>query len=88
MRICAPITDFKPQRDALRFWRVVVGDGQESGLEKLSCADVSQIRALDLARFIRKNGKAHETEAEAASRALAEAVGVRVPVDEPKENRG
>jgi mRNA interferase MazF len=86
VRICAPIIDFKPQRDALRFWRVAIGDSKESGLTKISCADVSQTRALDLARFISKDGKAHEAEIEATSRALAEAVGVIVPANQSKEN--
>ncbi len=70
VRLCAPLTDFKPERDAFRYWRVLLGEGV-SGLHKLSCADVSQVRALDVARFVRKDGKAHSVEVEATAAALA-----------------
>jgi len=73
--LCAPITDFKPDRDKLRFWRVSIGDNSISGLDKISCADVSQTRALDVSRFIRHNGKAHAAEIEASAAALAQCVG-------------
>jgi hypothetical protein len=73
--LCAPITDFKPDRDKLRYWRVVIGDNEESGLSKLSCADVSQTRALDVSRFVSQDGKAHPTETEASAAALALCVG-------------
>ena len=42
VRLCAPILNYQPQRDELSFWRVELGDGDESGLSKLSCADVSR----------------------------------------------
>lgn len=73
--LCAPITDFKPERDKLRFWRVVIGDNETSGLNKLSCADVSQTRALDVSRFVSQDGKAHPTEVEASAAALAKCAG-------------
>lgn len=74
VRLCAPITDFKPERDALRYWRVGIGEGV-SGLDKFSCVDVSQTRALDVARFVRKDGKAHPAELEAVVAALAAIIG-------------
>jgi mRNA interferase MazF len=74
IRLCAPITGFRPGRDDLRYWRVGIGEGV-SGLHKYSCADVSQTRALDLARFVQKDGKAHPAELEAAAAALARLIG-------------
>jgi mRNA interferase MazF len=74
LRLCAPITGFNLERDAMRYWRVGIGEGV-SGLHKYSCADVSQARALDLSRFIRMDGKAHPAELEAAAAALAELIG-------------
>lgn len=79
IRICAPITDYLPDRDAARFWRVEIGDNPTSGLSKMSCVDVSQTRALDTARFIRHDGKAHPAEVEASARTLALIVGVILP---------
>ena len=76
VRLCAPITDYQPQRDGLRVWRVPVGDSSTSGLSKLSCADVSQTRALDLSRFVRRDGRAHDAEVEVSARTLALIVGV------------
>lgn len=75
--LCAPITDFKPDRDKRRFWRVVIGDNETSGLDKISCADVSQTRALDVARFVSQDGKAHPAEVEASAAALAASVGYK-----------
>lgn len=79
VRLCAPITDYQPERDGRRLWRVAVGDGQTSGLSKVSCADLSQTRVLDLSRFGRKDGRAHEAEVEASARTLALVVGVNFP---------
>jgi mRNA-degrading endonuclease toxin of MazEF toxin-antitoxin module len=73
--LCAPITDFKPGRDKLRYWRVVIGDNETSGLNKLSCADVSQMRALDVSRFVSHDGRAHPAEVAASAAALALCVG-------------
>lgn len=75
--LCAPITDYKPDRDKRRFWRVVIGDNETSGLNKISCADVSQTRALDVARFVSQDGKAHPAEVEAGAAALAVSVGYK-----------
>ena len=75
IRLCAPITDYAPQRDENRLWRVAIGDTPESGLTKLSCADISQTRALDISRFERKIGKAHPTETQATADELAASVG-------------
>ena len=73
--LCAPITDFQPERDKLRFWRVVIGDNETNGLNKLSCADVSQTRALDVSRFVSQDGTAHPTEVKASAAALAKCAG-------------
>ena len=75
VRLCAPITDYLPARDSLRFWRIEIGDNLQSGLRKMSCADVSQTRALDVSRFVHKDGKAHPTEVEASAATLAQIVG-------------
>jgi mRNA-degrading endonuclease toxin of MazEF toxin-antitoxin module len=82
--LCAPITDFKPERDKLRYWRVVIGDSEESGLSKLSCADVSQTRALDISRFVSQDGEAHDAETEASAAALALCVGYTPPAPDRK----
>ena len=74
VRLCAPIMNYQPERDELAFWRVELGDSDESGLSKLSCADVSQTRALDLSRFVRKSGVAHPTETQISARMLASLV--------------
>jgi len=76
VRLCAPITDYLPARDARRIWRVAIGDNETSGLSKMSCADVSQTRVLDIARFERRDGRAHPAEVEASARTLALIVGV------------
>jgi mRNA interferase MazF len=81
--LCAPITDFKPDRDKLRFWRVVIGDNKESGLHKLSCADVSQTRALDVSRFVSHDGQAHPIETAASAAALALCIGYATPQPTP-----
>lgn len=84
--LCAPITDYKPERDKRRFWRVVVGDTAESGLDKISCADISQTRALDISRFTSQDGKAHPSEVAATAAALSKAVGI-VPPKAPKDEK-
>ena len=76
VRICAPITEFDPEKDALRFWRVPIYHAPESGLDKFSCADASQVRALDIRRFIDHIGEAHPAEIDTAAAALATIVGV------------
>jgi mRNA interferase MazF len=84
--LCAPITDYKPDRDKRRYWRVVIGDNEISGLNKLSCADVSQTRALDTSRFILQDGQAHPTETEASAAALVLCVGYVPPKSTPIES--
>ncbi len=78
-RLCVPITDYLPARDARRIWRVAIGDNKTSGLSKMSCADVSQTRVLDITRFERRDGRAHSAEVEASARTLALIVGVTLP---------
>lgn len=85
IRLCAPITDYSPQRDEGRLWRVAIGNSAESGLTKLSCADVSQTRALDVSRFADKMGKAHPTETQASADQLAANVGAYNVPDEEAE---
>jgi mRNA interferase MazF len=74
VRLCAPITGFNLERDAMRYWRVGIGEGV-SGLHKFSCADVSQCRALDVSRFVRMDGTAHPAELKAVAAAMAELIG-------------
>ena len=82
IRLAAPITDYLPDRDALIFWRVEIGDGAGSGLTKMSCVDLSQTRALDLSRFKRKDGAAHPTELEVSAAILGQLVGTSKPQGE------
>lgn len=77
--LCAPITNYKPDRDELRFWRIEIGNTPENGFDKMSCIDVSQTRALDFGRFKRQSGHAHSAETQASATALARCVGVVVP---------
>lgn len=83
--LCAPITDFKPDRDRRRFWRVFLDSNEISGLEKPSCADVSQTRALDVSRFTSQDGRAQTVEVEAVAAALAKSVGYTAPTSAPPE---
>ena len=76
--LCAPITDFKPDRDGRRFWRVFLDANAQSALDKSSCADVGQTRAFDVSRFVRQDGKAAPVEVEAVVAALAKSVDYRV----------
>ncbi len=69
--LCAPICSYSAARDAARLWRVVLLNTAESGLTKLCCADVSQTRALDISRFVRKDGRADSNELDATAKALA-----------------
>jgi mRNA interferase MazF len=77
-KIVVPITDFSPERDVWRPWRVALGDNSTSGLSKVSCADVTQTRTLatDSTRFKRKMGVAHPAELDATADALARGIGV------------
>ena len=74
MRLCVPLTDWKADA-ALLNWCVTISDTTKSGLRKLSLADVSQIRALDIRRFETKLGKADAIEVEAIAAALARISG-------------
>ena len=79
VNLCVPITDFKPGRDGRRYWRVFLDSNEISGLEKPSCADVSQTRALDTSRFLSQDGRAQAVEVEAVAAALAKSVGYTAP---------
>ncbi len=81
MRLCVPLTDWKPEA-ALFYWCATVSDTKASGLRKLSLADTSQIRALDIRRFEARLGKADLTEVEAIATALARLSGY-ISDDEP-----
>ncbi len=83
--LCVPITTYKPDRDEVRRWRVALNNTKESGLDKISVADTSQTRALDISRFISKDGKAHPAEIEASAAAVARLVGYESPATETKE---
>ena len=85
--LCAPITDFKPDRDRRRFWRVFLDANEQSGLEKPCCADVSQTRALDVSRFTKQDGRVLAVEVEAVAAALAKSVGYTAPTNAPPENQ-
>ena len=73
-RLCVPLTDWKSKK-ALLYWCVTVTDTRASGLRKLSLADASQIRALDVRRFEERLGTADAVEIEAIATALARATG-------------
>lgn len=87
VRLAAPLTDYLPDRDALLFWRVEIGDNAGSGLTKMSCVDLSQTRALDLSRFKRKDGQAHPTELSVSAATLAQLVGANAPEEEGQPKR-
>ena len=81
MRLCVPLTDWKADA-ALFNWCVTMSDTPASGLRKLSLADTSQIRALDIRRFEARLGKADPIEVEAIAAALARISGY-ISDDEP-----
>ena len=83
--LCAPISDYNEGRDVSRFWRVVLFNAPESGLSKVCCADVSQTRALDVSRFVRKDGRAHPAEVDATAKALATVIEVPDPAPTAKD---
>lgn len=71
MRVCVPIMGAKPVHAAL-LWCVPLSPSEVNGLSKESTADASQIRALDVIRFVEKLGtlEAEETETIAAAVSL------------------
>ena len=82
VRLCVPLTGYKPDRDEIRRWRVALNNTKESGLDKISVADASQTRALDISRFISKDGVAHPAEIAASAAAVARLVGYESPAIE------
>ena len=77
--LCAPVSNYNAARDTRCYWRVVLFDTPESGLTKVCCADVGQMRVLDLSRFVSKDGRAHPAEVAAVAGAVARSVGYIAP---------
>ena len=67
-----PVTDFN-EAASWFFWRVTLSPS--GSLRKVSSADASQIRALDVARFQERLGKLEVQEVDAIAEALAKIVG-------------
>ncbi len=80
-RVCVPLTSYQDAHALLR-WCVLVSPGASNGLQRLSTADTSQIRALDLGRFHKKWGTLGETELSALFVALGAALGFDVAAPE------
>jgi len=74
--VCVPITGFQSAHVPLD-WYVLIAPETANGLTKLSSADASQIRALDVARFEAKLGRLTREEVESVAEAVAFCVGYK-----------
>ena len=72
VRLGVPVTDFN-EAASWFFWRVTLAPS--GGLSKVSSADASQIRSLDVSRFQERLGKLEVREVDAIAEALAKIVG-------------
>jgi mRNA interferase MazF len=74
MRVCVPVTNRQPVHGAM-FWCVALDPSPDTGLTKDSTADASQVRALDIERFVEKLGTLASQDIETIAAAVALAVG-------------
>jgi mRNA interferase MazF len=70
MRVCVPLMGAKPVHAAL-LWCVPISPSDANGLSKESTADASQIRALDVVRFVEKLGALEAEEVETITAAVS-----------------
>ena len=75
VRVCVPITNWQPAHAAM-FWCWPLAP-DENGLTKDSSADASQVRALDVARFIDRLGVLAGDDVEAIAEVVALTVGFK-----------
>lgn len=80
-RVCVPLTSYQNAHTLLR-WCVIVKPDERNGLKRVSTAETSQIRALDVGRFQSKWG----TLGDAELRAIFIALGATLGFDVASEN--
>ncbi|MBV9864268.1 MAG: type II toxin-antitoxin system PemK/MazF family toxin [Abitibacteriaceae bacterium] len=56
LRLVVPLTEMQPHFTA-QSWKVLITPDANNGLTKLSAADASQVRGVDLSRFTSRIGK-------------------------------
>lgn len=78
VRVCVPLTAWQPAHDDLP-WCATVVPSKRNGLGKQSSADASQVRALDVARFIDRLGTLENDDLSAVAAAVALCVGHVAP---------
>jgi mRNA interferase MazF len=74
MRVCVPIMHWQPVHGSM-LWCVPLAPSAANNLTKDSSADASQIRALDLVRFIERLGALDTYETGTVAAAVALCVG-------------
>jgi len=83
VRLCAPITNEKPEHGAL-FWCVALVPDAANGLSKPSSADAAQVRALDTVRFEVRLGEVLSDELDLIAAALTRCI-TRPPAPKTRE---
>ncbi len=74
VRVCVPVTAWQPAHDALP-WYAILLPSKRNGLGKQSSADASQVRALDVARFVDRLGILESEDVSQIAAAIALCVG-------------
>lgn len=70
LKVIVPVTEWK-DRYSIAPWMVRIEANSENGLDKVSAADVFQVRSLAQERFVRKLGKLSDSVMTSIGRALA-----------------
>jgi mRNA interferase MazF len=78
VRVCVPITGWQPAHDALP-WYAILLPSKRNGLGKQSSADASQVRALDVARFIDRLGILEGDDVSQIAATIALCIGFEAP---------
>ncbi len=78
IHVCVPLMGFQLSH-AGRFWLVPVDASEQNGLGKLSTADATQVRALDVLRFEHRIGTLEAEHVQAVADTLAVCVGAAPP---------
>jgi mRNA interferase MazF len=79
MRVCVPITNWQSPHTVM-FWCWPLSPDTKNGLGKDSSADASQVRSLDVTRFLGYMGELDALDVEAMVEAVALAIGDQAQV--------
>ncbi len=74
VRVCVPLTTFQTPHAQLR-WMALLAPAASNSLKSPSSADASQIRALDVQRFVGRWGKVSQEDLNAVFAALDACLG-------------